>query len=199
MSGETVPRRFPTQVIIMIAILVAVIAAGFLMVPRTEEQRLAFVQRTGTTNNGTLLYPEVDFLETAWLTDGWSEPRWRMVLPVGDVCDEACEELLYVTRQIHVRLGKQADRLERIYVNVGGSLTEQRREFLREQHPGLRVVHYSAAEFAAHFEGSNGAWNGEARSYLVDPYGIGMMYHDAGQPGGEILADLNHLFKLSAH
>lgn len=206
MSEESVQKRFPTQVVVMVTILVAVLAAGFLMVPRTEEQRLAFVERMGTTNNGTLLHPAVELSSAGWVDDAgrpWAfraeEPRWHIVLPVGDVCDEACEELLYITRQIHIRLGKQADRLARVYVNVGGPLSDQQRQFLSDEHPRIQIVHYSADEFSSHFEGTNGEWNGEFRSYLVDPHGIAMMYHDAGLPGGSILKDLNHLLKLSSH
>lgn len=190
----------------MIAILVAVMASGYLMMPRTEEQRLAFVERMGTTNHGTLLYPEVDLSRASWRDEGglpWSfdstESRWRMVLPVAEPCAESCRQLLYVTRQIHVRLNKQADRLERIYVNVGGPLSAEHRAFLDSEHPGIQIVHYPADDFAAHFADTNGRWAGEARSYLVDPHGVAMMYHDASLAGSDILKDLNHLLKLSAH
>lgn len=206
MSKTTVPKRFPVQIVLMIAILVAVMVAGYLMMPRTEEQRLAFVERMGTTNHGTLLYPVVNLSEAGWRDDQgqpWSfdesEPRWRMVLPVAEHCDEQCRELLYVTRQIHVRLGKHADRLERIYVNVGGPLSAEQRAFLDSEHPGIEVVHYDAADFAGLFAETNGPWASEARSYLVDPHGVAMMYHDADLAGGDILKDLNHLLKLSAH
>lgn len=206
MSGETVRQRFPIQVVIMIAILVGVIGLGFLMVPRTEDQRLAMIERMGTTNHGTLLRPVVDLNAAQWRSeDGmpWTfsegDRRWRMVIPVGEVCDEACQELLYVTRQIHVRLGKHANRLERIYLNVGGPLSVEQRAFLEREHPQIRIFNYGAGEFAAHFADTNGAWAGEARAYLVDPQGLSMMYHEAGQTGGDILKDLNHLMKLSAH
>ncbi len=206
MSGDAPRQRFPIQVVAMVAVLVAVIGLGFLMVPRTEEQRLAMIDRMGTTNHGTLLRPVVDLNPAQWREeDGGTftfregDRRWRMIIPVGDVCDQACEELLFVTRQIHIRLGKHANRLERIYLNVGGPLSPERRAFLESNHPQIRVFHYSADEFAAHYAHTNGAWDGEFRAYLVDPQGLSMMYHDAGQDGGEILKDLNHLMKLSAH
>lgn len=206
MKETATPRRFPIQITLMIAILVAVMTAGYLMMPRTEEQRLAFVERMGTTNHGTLLYPEVDLSQADWRDEAgqpWaldaSEARWRMVLPVAEPCDENCRQLLYVTRQIHVRLGKQADRLERIYVNVGDPLSAEQQEFLDSEHPGIRIVHYPADDFAAHFSKTNGRWAGETRSYLVDPQGVAMMYHDASLAGSDILEDLNHLLKLSAH
>jgi len=206
MSEQATKGRFPIQVVIMIAILVAVIAFGFLMVPRTEEQRLALVNRLGTTNHGTLLQPVVDLNRAAWRGDDgglWSlasgGERWRMVLPVGDFCDENCEDLLYVTRQVHVRLGKHANRMERIYLNTGGPLSAERRTYLQNEHPQIRVLHYAADDFADHFAATNGVWQGESRVYIVDPQGISMMFHEAGQSGGDILKDLNHLLKLSAH
>ena len=206
MSEKNTRRSFPVQVVLMLAILVAVMAAGYLMMPRTEEQRLAFIERMGTTNHGVLLHPAVDLSEAQWRDESGSlwalktgEPRWHMVLPVAEPCEESCRQLLYVTRQIHVRLGKQADRLQRIYVNVGDPLSAQQQAFLDSEHPGIQIVHYPADEFAAHFADTNGRWSGETRAYLVDPKGIAMMYHDAHLAGSDILKDLNHLLKLSAH
>lgn len=206
MNEASVRKSFPAPVVIMIAILATVMMAGYLMVPHTEEQRLAFVERMGTNNRGILLTSTVDLSAAAWRDDSgqpWtfntSEPRWRMVIPVGERCDDRCRQVLYVTRQIHVRLGRQADRLERIYVNTDGVLSAEQRAFLDREHAGIQIVHYPAADFSAHFADTNGRWSGEARAYLVDPHGVAMMYHDAGLAGGDILKDLNHLLKLSAH
>ncbi len=42
-----------------------------------------------------------------------------MVVPAaGGRCDAACENSLYVTRQIHVAMGKEFNRLRRLYVST---------------------------------------------------------------------------------
>ena len=43
-------RSFQYQIWLMLIIVFGVILAGFLMVPKTEEQRKAMMARLGTTN-----------------------------------------------------------------------------------------------------------------------------------------------------
>ena len=61
-------RGFQYQIWIMLIIVFGVILAGFLMVPKTEEQRLAMMARMGTTNQGEIVSPTVDMgpLLAAW-------------------------------------------------------------------------------------------------------------------------------------
>ena len=53
-------RSFQYQIWLMLIVVFGVILAGFLMVPKTEEQRLAMMKRMGTTNQGELISPTVD-------------------------------------------------------------------------------------------------------------------------------------------
>ena len=44
----------------MLIIVIGVIATGFLMIPKTEQQRQKMIERLGTTNMGQLVSPSVD-------------------------------------------------------------------------------------------------------------------------------------------
>jgi len=50
-------RSFQYQIWLMLIIVFGVILAGFLMVPKTEEERLAMMERMGTTNQGSIVSP----------------------------------------------------------------------------------------------------------------------------------------------
>ena len=53
-------RSFQYQIWLMLIIVFGVILAGFLMVPKTEEQRQAMMARLGTTNQGAIVSPTAD-------------------------------------------------------------------------------------------------------------------------------------------
>ena len=87
---------------------------------------LDLVGMVGTANRGALVQPPRQ-LDDQTLRDESGlnikfadlEPRWAMVIPAaGGRCDEACENTLYVTRQIHLAMGKEYNRLRRLYVST---------------------------------------------------------------------------------
>ncbi len=93
---------------------------------------LDLVGMVGTANRGTLVQPPRQLDDQTLRDESGSsikfadlEPRWAMVIPAaGGRCDEACENTLYVTRQIHLAMGKEFNRLRRLYVS-----TDTRREY----------------------------------------------------------------------
>ncbi len=77
----------------------------------------------GRTNKGELLSPPASFADlhlkqgeqvfAAAMTEG----LWRVVVFGSTQCQEAqCVDSLYKTRQVHIALGKDADRVTRFYV-----------------------------------------------------------------------------------
>ena len=79
----------------------------------------------GTANRGTLVQPPRQLNEFTLRDETGAEvafsdlePRWAMVIPAaGGHCGESCEKTLYVTRQIHVAMGKEFNRLRRLYIS----------------------------------------------------------------------------------
>jgi hypothetical protein len=68
-----------------------------------------------TTNEGVLIQPPLSGV-TLGLTEPVVEPGgvWTMLIPVAATCGEQCQRRLYLSRQIKIGLGKDADRIERI-------------------------------------------------------------------------------------
>ena len=78
----------------------------------------------GTANSGELLAEPIniralEFEATDGSTVGLSsiEPKWTMMLVNdGATCDTACNELLYITRQIRIAIGRDYQRTQRLLI-----------------------------------------------------------------------------------
>ncbi|HLS98561.1 MAG: hypothetical protein WDA10_09135 [Porticoccaceae bacterium] len=201
------PSRFtaPLQLVLMVAIIVATIIAGFVMMPDSQEERDALLSKLGTTNHGTLLQPALPIADLP-LRDAegnpwsWGEhkPKWRLLLPAGSACGEDCRELLYLSRQVHLLLGKYTGRFERFYVNLEGDLGADTAQYLEQEHHFVKVMSVDPAAFEGWIAGSNlPRGQGTMAAILVDPAGLAMMFYTADISGNHMLEDLNHLLKYS--
>ena len=196
--------------------LIVILAASWLwfFVARGD---LDLVGMLGTANRGTLVQPPRQIDEQALRDDSGAsvkiadmEPRWTMVVPVaGGRCDASCEKTLYVTRQIHVAMGKEFNRLRRFYVSDHAasdtqlqveSLSDDRpapggfAQYLATEHNGLQALTLPAAAYTALFpeQGADvGTW------YLMDPAGWIMMSYNDQVPYKDVIADLKFLLKNS--
>ncbi|MBB3063595.1 hypothetical protein [Microbulbifer rhizosphaerae] len=157
----------------------------------------------GTVNQGELLQPPRSIEHLPLLKpsgtrlDLLSEsPRWRyLILPGGD-CTAECEKLLYTTRQVHIRLGEKADRVERLLVSAT-PLSEERRAQLREQHPRLRFAVQESAALDGLLRDTNHPRLERVSTLLVDQRGFAMMVYDNHHSGNQLLKDIKRLLKYS--
>tara|TARA_R110001599_G_scaffold353459_1_gene592559 strand:- start:268838 stop:269488 length:651 start_codon:yes stop_codon:yes gene_type:complete len=171
----------------------------------------------GTANRGTLVQPPRQIDEVSLMApDGAAiayadaEPRWTMVVPVtGGRCDSICENNLYLTRQIHVAMGKDFNRLKRVYASETGladtvfalqELSDGRpapatfEQFLAEEHSGLQPLVLAPGGFDQLFAevgADSSTW------YLVDPDGWIMMSYNKDLTYKDVIADLKFLLKNS--
>jgi hypothetical protein len=179
---------------------------------------LDLVGSLGTANRGDLVQPprqidEAELKEQTGFPFSLSdlEPRWTMLVSSsGPVCDKACEHSLYVTRQIHVAMGKEFKRLRRLYISdvevaetsLGVSTLSDKRpapasfsRLLENEHRGMKQVTASTAELEQLFPEL-----GEDRTtwYLVDPAGWIMMSYNTEVPYKDVIGDLKFLLKNSS-
>ncbi len=205
MTEQPAKSRAYLQVVLMFAIIVATLALGFFMFPGSQEERDQLLGELGTTNHGTFLLPMTS-VSALVLTDEdgnpwrWQDhkPKWRMLIPSGTTCTDECAELLYTTRQIHVRLGKYTHRIERYLVATDGALAPEYREALKTDHPYLKVLQADSNALSQWLASTNSPWQpGQGKVILVDPEGMAMMVYDVGHKGNDMLEDLNHLLKYS--
>jgi cytochrome oxidase Cu insertion factor (SCO1/SenC/PrrC family) len=159
----------------------------------------------GQTEHGDLVYPARPLPEFSFpapgdgrLTREDLQGTWTLLYIDGWDCDTACVDALYNTRQIRTALGKDMDRVQRIFL-VNGPCCEIRD--LGQEHPDLNIAWLDGAGKDALVEILPGDENADplvsGRVYLVDPLGNLMMsYGPRSEPKG-ILTDLKKLLKLS--
>jgi hypothetical protein len=172
----------------------------------------------GTANRGVLVQPPRQLNEvTLNEVDGASiryadlDPRWTMVIPgSAGRCDRICEHNLYVTRQIHIGLGKEFNRVRRLYVSESAPdetqlavelLSDERpapasfAQYLASEHRDLQPLQLSPANLDrlfAEYRQEPSSW------FLVDPAGWIMMSYNDNISYRDVTADLKFLLKNSS-
>jgi hypothetical protein len=191
-------RGFQYQIWLMLLIVGGVILAGFIMVPKTEQQRQQMISLLGTTNIGELVKPTLDFSWVLSELEETEKPKWKVVTVGGVGCDAVCESMLFNSRQVHMLLGKSTRRVERVYLPDMATMDSEQIANLKMVHPFLTILPVKAADFAQVIAGSSADWNmQESRHFVVTPDQKSILYHTQEQDGDGLLDDLKHLLKYS--
>ena len=202
---EQVHKRGQWHVWGMMGIFAAVIIAGFLVFPKTEEQRKSLLSKLGTTNHGEFVLPPAPIVDLELKTvdnADWrfsdQKIKWRMIIPGSGVCIDQCREMLYLTRQVHISLGKYSRRFERLYLAQGELLTVETAEYIQLNHPFLTTLQADKHAFAKLLEKTNAPVDANSiKAYLVDQQGLIMMSYTLENSGHEMIEDIEHLMKYS--
>ncbi len=178
---------------------------------------LDIVGLLGTANRGNLVQPPRSLSAVQLRADDGRpfdlselERHWTLLVPViGSSCDSACENTLYLTRQIHLAMGKGFLRIQRMMVSEyepeqialgvtalsdGHPLPLSFERYLADEHRGLSAVSVSHADLVDLFPerlADPSIW------YLVDPAGWIMMSYNSEIHYKEVMADLKFLLKNS--
>lgn len=153
-----------------------------------------------TVNAGSFIDPAPS-LELLVSEQEWKEitedKKWRLLLPVPSPCSDACQQNLYTTRQVHIRLDQKSQRLQRLAV-LSSSISDAERQELAENHPRLKVLSTSIESHPDWFNQLSLPDGTESDYYLlVDQQGLAMMVYDQRQHGNEVLKDLKRAIKFS--
>ena len=179
---------------------------------------LDLIGMVGTANRGSLVQPprqlgEVEFRDIDGRVFALDElePRWAMLVPAaGEACDAYCENTLYLTRQIHIALGKEFNRVRRLLVSAsplvdmplsvdqlsdGRPAPPELSTLLQQEHRGLRALSSGPDYHKSLFPDY-----GEDRStwYLADPAGWIMMAYNSEVDYKDVIADIKFLLKNSS-
>lgn len=189
---------------LIIGTIAAVIIASTLLFTATQKGWVDLPALLGTRNNGALISPPKAIADLPLQDEGGAafdyaaqKKRWTLLVPVAARCDDACEQALYLTRQVDIALGRESSRVRRYLIATEFPLDPAFTRLLREQHADLQILRAPAGTFERFVQGIGG--DGEPpRYYVVDPYGWLMMYYTAQHDGHALLADLKFLVK-NAH
>ncbi len=155
-------------------------------------------------NEGVLLSPARNLADLASRAEGdvpqfTNNMLWRLLIPIPANCDTACQQNLYVTRQVHIRLADKADRVERYAVNLGGAAGADFLQQIQAEHPGLKTFAVAEEDWQAWLRGTN-APVGVAQDHyylLVDQVGFAMMFYSVQHEGNQLLQDLKRVLRYS--
>lgn len=203
MADEMTSHPSPEQVRRGRRMALLLFAVGFgPMLLATIMYYTGWLNPAGHTNNGVLVQPLVPVSELH-LVDASGQPladrfgpgtdgTWLLMV-VAATCDSDCESLLYLTRQVHIALGKNADRvrssayLEQVPASLAGRWGQDYSALERLGHTGPLAPAWPAGVRPAE----------QPRVLVVDPFGNVMMYYGTEHSGKQMLNDLKHLLKLS--
>ncbi len=97
--------------------------------------------------------------------------QWLLITVADAACDAACENKLYLSRQIHIGLGAEQDRVERIWLSLGDQAVPER---LSKTLEGATVLRAQRTDIAAWLQPEPTHQLAD-HIYLVDPQGFWMM------------------------
>lgn len=161
------------------------------------------IRPDGRMNTGQLIEPQrpLPAAATLPLTQLDGSPvqpeqlrqQWLLIVVAGGACDERCERQLYLQRQLRETLGREKDRLDRVW------LIDDSAPVRPELLPALEqatVLRAPAAALAAWLPVPAG---GSLRDhyYLVDPLGNLMLQFPAQANPSQIKRDLERLLRAS--
>lgn len=141
----------------------------------------------GTTNQGELISPPLTAASFDPKLGGFK--TWVLLQPVDTDCDERCEEMLYLSRQVVTGLGKDASRVQRLLL-APGQVSDEFDRLLADEHPDVQVQSDTAAALDA-------VSTERPVLFLMDPNGNIMMFYRLEQAGKPMLKDLKHLLRIS--
>lgn len=148
----------------------------------------------GRTNNGVLLQPILNLTDVvpASPLHADNDGHWVLLYANDAVCDEACAYSLYTLRQSRLMLGKEMDRLVRVFLH-GDSAPDT--VLLANEHEGL--VTLTDGALTELLKKKKPADLEAGGFYLIDPLGNLVMYFRPDIDPGAMVEDIKHLLELS--
>jgi hypothetical protein len=198
-AGEPAVRRKLTgrwKMLALMLVCAAPVIASYFM--------YYVVRPEGRKNYGDLIQPARALPEVkAQLLDGTAVPlpalqgQWLLVSVAGGACNEACQKHIYWTRQLREVMGRDKDRIDRIWLvmddaPVDAKLSPQVHAPLNDAQ-ALRVPRAVLEQWLPAAAGQKI----EDHIYVVDPYGNLMLRWPADMDAAKAKRDINNLLRAS--
>ena len=167
------------------------------------------VRPDGRRNFGELIEPQRSLPNVAAATlEGMPvnlqslKGQWLLVRVGGGACGEACAHNLYLQRQLHTSLGKDKDRVERVWLIADATPVDQKPvdAALRAAITEAVILRLGAAQLAGWLAPADGRSLAD-HLYLVDPMGNWMMRFPAQldlAAAAKAKKDIERLLRASA-
>lgn len=163
------------------------------------------IRPEGRTNYGSLILPTRTLPEALALRTLDGQPlagkalkgQWLLVAVGPGTCDEACDKRLFMQRQLREMLGRERERLDRVWLITDGRVPAPALRASAEAPPALTMLLADAAATAAWLQPEPGRAL-EDHLYLVDPMGEWMMRMPADPEPAKVKRDIERLLRASS-
>ena len=185
------PRRRPGRLQFL---LVAAAFLGPLLIAGWRYFQGGSFVPMGRTNYGALLEPIINLNDA--LPDSAIRTHhaasWVLLYANEDPCDDPCREALHTLRQSRLMLGKDMDRLTRVFLHGD---TQPDTVFLAEKHRGLITL--KDARLNGLLNDKKPAELAAGGYFLIDPLGNLVLYFRPDIDPSEMVDDIERLLRLS--
>ncbi len=117
--------------------------------------------------------------------------RWQLLVSAPRGCAEDCQQLVYLARQIHIGLGREASRASHALASAE-ALPQDYAARLQREYPQLQRYPLDPTAYARVAPDTEAA-----QLWIVDPHGNLVLRYPADANGKQVLNDLRLLLKLS--
>ena len=174
--------------------LIAAVFLGPLLIAALLYFQGAPLQPAGRTNHGALLEPHINVREElSDLQIGENrDSSWLLLYSNPGLCDDDCRIALYTLRQSRLMLGKELDRLQRVFLHGD---TAPDTVFVAEEHQGLITI--EGGSLTGLLNNKRPADLPAGGYFLIDPLGNLVMYFQPDIDPADMVDDIKHLLRLS--
>ena len=186
-------QRSRAKLLLVLAVCAAPVLASYLT--------YYFVRPEARNNYGELIEPQrtmpalhLKTLDGREYDAAALRGKWLMLMVGGGDCAKACEDRLYLMRQVRLTTGKDRDRVARVWLITD---TTPLSTMLMREYDGTEMLRADPREVAAWL-----AIDGDARAvgehlYMVDPLGNLMMRFPENADPNKTRKDLAKLLRAS--
>ena len=215
-QSPAVAQRRARRVLLLIAgIPLSMMLAATALWWAVQNGYVDILGSVGTANHGELINPPRSLTDVVFQHEGvadtlWEDlpTKWRLlVVQRGDVCGDTCQQQLYQTRQIHLALGKDFNRVGRVVLGhvatasvtapadlEDGEASLALLDWLGKEYVGVTPLTLPASQLNALVPESV---DQPEHWYVVDPAGWIMMRISDDLYYKDVISDLRFLLKHS--
>ncbi len=163
-----------------------------------------FARPDARSNYATLILPTrtmpalpLRSLDGAAVDAAGLKGQWLLIAVGPAACDAACDKRLFMQRQLREMLGRERDRIDKLWLMTGSAEPSAALRAVIDADPSLQVLRVPEDALAAWLQPEPGHALQE-HLYLVDPMGEWMMRAPADADPGKFKRDLDKLLRASA-
>lgn len=123
--------------------------------------------------------------------------QWLLVVVNGGACPAACEERLFMQRQLREMTGRERDRIDKLWLVVDDAPVAPALRAALEATPAMHILRLPREQVAAWLAPSAGQVL-EDHLYLVDPMGRWMMRMPPAADPAKVKRDIDRLLRAAA-